>query len=113
VTKSLEQYEAEFNKLYQNLSDSLDNRLITGVDYDRVSVIMWKIYPDESRLANIEDNSFDGECDPDDLNLMPMLSTLFEVTENKAHFIDDFRKAIRQCGSFDVDAVAASIIQSR
>ena len=113
VTKSLEQYEAEFNKLYQNLSDSLNSRLITGDDYDRVGVIMKTIYPKETRLANIEEGHLDEDCDPDEIGGIPSFEMLFDAVEDKAMLINDFRKVIQQCRNFNIEEIAAEIIKSR
>ena len=113
MTKSLEQYEAEFNGLYKNLSDSLDNRLITGDDYDRVGIIMSAIYPKETRLANIEEGHLDEDCALDEIGGSPSYDLLFEAVEDKETLIKDFRRAIQLCRNFDIDQIAAEIIQSR
>jgi len=42
-----------------------------------------------------------------------MLDMLFEVVEDKATFISDFRKAIDNCRTWNPDEVAQEIINSR
>ncbi|QWE10243.1 hypothetical protein [Polynucleobacter sp. es-EL-1] len=113
MSNSPEELQIEFEKLYQYLSDSLDNGLIKGDHYDCAQYIISKAYPEETREINIDEGNLDEDADSSEIGGTVMLDMLFEVVEDKATFISDFRKAIDNCRTWNPDEVAQEIINSR
>ena len=113
MSNSPEELQAEFEKLRQYLSDSLDNGMIKGDHYDCAEYIISRAYPKETREINIDEGNLEDDADPTEIGGTVMLDMLFEVVEDKATFISDFRKAIKECRTFNPDEVAQEIINSR
>ncbi len=113
MPKSLEDYQTEFDQLHQYLSDSLDKEMIKGDHYDNAEMIICAAYPNETRKINIERGELEPDSDPIDIGGIPPLNLLFDEVEDKATLINDFRKAIQQCRSYNIDEVASEIIKSR
>ena len=110
---SPEELQIEFQKLRQYLLDSLDNGMIKGDHYDCAQYIISRVYPKETREINIEEGNLNEDADPSDLGGTPMMDMLFEAVEDKAIFISDFRKAIKECRTYNPDEIAQEIIKSR
>ena len=113
-------YQQEFKILHQNLSDSVDNGIITFEQYDNAGAIMCALYPNEARLINIEDGNLDADSDLDDIGGIVFRDMLFEAVENKAMFIKDYKKAIKIAASHNsalwgttVDEAATEIMSER
>lgn len=113
MTKSISELSAELAKLYQHLSDSLDNGLITGDHYDNAQTIISEAYPAETREINIREGELEADSDPNDIGGTPPVDLLFDAVENKEVFINDFRKAIQSCKNYNIGEVVAEIIASR
>ena len=113
-------YQQEFKILHQNLSDSVDNGIITFEQYDNAGAIMCALYPDETRSINIEEGELDEGADLDDIGGTVMRDMLFEAVENKAMFIKDYKNAIKIAASHNsalwgttVDEAATEIMSER
>ena len=113
MSTSPEELQIEFQKLRQYLLDSLDNGMIKGDHYDCAQYIISRAYPKETRVINIEEGNLNEDADPSDLGGTPMMDMLFEAVEDKAIFISDFRKAIKECRTYKPDETAQEIIKSR
>jgi hypothetical protein len=113
MSKSPEELKIEFEKLRQYLSDSLDNGMIKEDHYDCALCIISLAYPDETREVNIDEGDLDEDSDPSEIGGIPMMELLFEAVQDKATFISDFRKAIKECRTWNPDEVAEEIIKSR
>ena len=113
MSKSPEELKIEFEKLRQYLSDSLDHGMIKGDHYDCALYIISLAYPEETREVNIDEGNLDEDSDPSEAGGTPMMELLFEAVEDKATFINDFRKAIKECRTWNPDEVAKEIINSR
>lgn len=113
MNSSPEELQIEFENLRQYLSDSLDNGMIKGDHYDCAEYIISRAYPEETREINIDEGNLDDDDDPSEIGGIPMIDLLFDAVEDKATFISDFRKAIKECRTFNPDEVAQEIINSR
>lgn len=113
MNNSPEELQIEFENLRQYLSDSLDNGMIKGDHYDCAEYIISRAYPEETREININEGNLDDDDDPSEIGGIPMIDLLFDAVEDKATFISDFRKAIKECRTFNPDEVAQEIINSR
>ena len=113
MSTSPEELQIEFQKLRKYLSDSLDNGMIKGDHYDCAQYIISRAYPKETRGINIEEGNLNEDANPSDLGGTPMMDMLFEAVEDKAIFISDFRKAIKECRTYNPDEIAQEIIKSR
>jgi hypothetical protein len=111
--KSPKELRIEFDSAWQYLSDSLDNGFINGDQYDCALDIISMAYPLETRAVNIDEGNLEEDSDPSDIGGTPMMELLFEAVEDKATFINDFRKAIKECRTWNPDEVAEEIIKSR
>jgi hypothetical protein len=113
MSNSPEELQVEFENLRQYLSDSLDNGMIKVDHYDCAAYIISRAYPEETREVNIDEGNLEDDADPDEIGGIPMMDLLFDVVEDKATFINDFRKAIKECRTSNPDEVAQEIIISR
>ena len=113
MSNSPEELQIKFEKLRQYLSDSLDNGMIKGDHYDCAEYIISRAYPKETREINIDEGNLEDDADPDEIGGIPMMELLFDAVEDKSTFISDFRKAIKECRTFNPDEVAQEIINSR
>jgi hypothetical protein len=113
MSQTPEQLQIEFENLRQYLSDSLDNGIIKGDHYDCALDIISLAYPEETREVNINEGNLDEDSDPSEIGGTPMMELLFEAVEDKATFINDFRKAIKECRTWNRHEVAKEIINSR
>ena len=113
MSKSPEELRIEFDTAWQYLSDSLDNGFINGDQYDCALEIISLAYPEKTREINIDEGDLDEDSDPSEIGGTPMIDLLFQAVEDKTTFISDFRKAIKECRTWNPDEVAEEIIKSR
>lgn len=113
MSKSPAEFQIEFEALRQNLSDSLDNGIITEDHYDNAEMIICAAYPNETRKINIELGELEKDSDPSDIGGIAPLDMLFDTVEDKLALINDLRKAINACRNYDTDEAAQEIINSR
>lgn len=76
-------------------------------------MIICASYPNETRKINIERGELEVDSDPNDIGGIPPLNLLFDEVVDKATLISDFRKAVKECRNYNIDEVAAEIINSR
>jgi hypothetical protein len=80
-------FDKEFERVYQSVSDAYDQRFIDGDTYDQIGNAMCELYPEAAKKVAIANGDMSAD-DPIEL-ASASIPELYEVVHDKEQFINE------------------------